>query len=73
MRLISDPKAVFRHYSTYALGFAASIQGAWAALPEHVKTTLPTSISEAVAWVTFLVTAWGLFGKFIDQTPKDAP
>ena len=70
---ISDPKAVWRHYSTIALSFAASIQGVWAALPEHVKNNLPQTISEWVAWVTFLTAMLGLAGKFIDQTPKEAP
>ena len=74
MTLISDPKAALRHYSTIALAFAGSIQGMWAALPEHVKQDLPDTVAKAIAWVTFAVAMAGLGGKFVDQsTPKDAP
>lgn len=73
MKLISDPKAALSHYSTIALTFAGSVQGMWAALPDHIKADLPDTFAKAIAWVTFFVAMAGLGGKFIEQKPKDAP
>lgn len=73
MNFISNPKRVWRHYSTIALSFAASLQGMWAVLPAMVRDDLPDTVGKAIAWVTFAVALLGLGGKFIDQTPKDTP
>ena len=71
MKLISNVKAAWTHYSTIALGIAASIQGTWAALPEFIKSGLPEVFEQGVSWVTFAVAILGMIGKFIDQTPKE--
>jgi len=73
MKLIKNTRAVLHHYSTIALGMAGSLQGGWASLPIDLKNNLPASVGQAVAWITFAVAVAGLGGKFVDQTPKDAP
>ena len=73
MKLISKPRSVLKHYSTIALGMAGGLQGVWAGLPDSIKSDLPASVGQAVAWITLAVAVLGLGGKFIDQTPKDAP
>lgn len=73
MRLVEDARACWRHYSTQALGMAASLQGVWLGIPDSIKADLPKSVGEAVAWITFVVALLGLGGKFVDQTPKDKP
>lgn len=71
MKLVANVKAVWRHYSTIALGMAGGLQGVWASLPDSVHDNLPKSVGSAVAWITFAVAVLGLGGKFIDQTPKE--
>lgn len=73
MNFIDNPKAALKHYSTIALAFASFLQGAWLAMPEGMKASFPAPVNEAVSWITFGIVMAGLFGKFIDQTPKDAP
>jgi hypothetical protein len=73
MQLVPNTRAVWHHYSTIALGMAGGLQGVWASLPDNLKSNLPESVGQAVAWVTFAVAVAGLGGKFVDQTPKDAP
>ena len=72
MKIVSNARAVWRHYSTIALGMAGGLQGVWAGLPDSVKADLPTSVGQAVAWTTLAVAVLGLGGKFVDQTPKGA-
>lgn len=71
MKLISNVKAAWTHYSTIALGVAASIQGTWAALPDFFKLGLPALFEQGISWVTFSVAILGMVGKFIDQSPKE--
>ena len=71
MKLIDNKFAALKHYSTIALGMAGGLQGVWAGLPDSIKTDLPKSVGQAVAWVTLAVAVLGLGGKFIDQTPKE--
>ena len=73
MKLIDNAKAAWRHYSTIALGILTGLGGAWASIPDSVKAALPGWVSQAVAWAIVAVAVFGLGGKFVDQTPKDAP
>lgn len=74
MKLISNPAAAWKHYSTIALTTAGSLQGLWAGMPESIKQDLPDTVGKAVAWITFVVALLGLGGKFVDQSsPKDSP
>ena len=70
MNFIDNPKAAIRHYSTIALAFATFLQGAWLAMPDAMKASFPAPVNEAVSWLTFGIVMAGLFGKFIDQTPR---
>lgn len=70
MNLIENPQAAIRHYSTLALAFATFLQGAWLAMPDSMKASFPAPVNEAVSWLTFGIVMAGLFGKFIDQTPR---
>ena len=73
MKLIDNARAAWKHYSTIALTAASGLQGAWLSIPDAIKENLPVTVAQAVAWITFVVAVLGLGGKFIDQTPKDAP
>ena len=73
MKLVDNAKQVWRHYSTIALTMAGGLQGAWVGMPDSIKADLPDTVGKAVAWITFAIAIFGLGGKFIDQTPKDAP
>ena len=70
MNFIANPKAAIRHYSTLALAFATFLQGAWLAMPDSMKASFPAQVTDAVSWLTFGIVMAGLFGKFIDQTPR---
>jgi hypothetical protein len=71
MRLIDDVRGALTHYSTKALALGAAIPGVWAAIPDDLKAALPPTAIHWVANITGIVCAFGLAGKFIDQTPKD--
>ena len=73
MNFIDNPQAAIKHYSTVALAFATFLQGAWLAMPEGMKASFPAQVTDAVSWLTFGIVMAGLFGKFIDQTPRAAP
>lgn len=73
MKIVENARAVWRHYSTIALSFASGLQGVWLGIPDSIKSDLPHAVGQAVAWITLAVALLGLGGKFIDQTPKDAP
>ena len=70
MNFIDNPQTAIRHYSTLALAFATFLQGAWLAMPDGMKASFPAPVNEAVSWLTFGIVIAGLFGKFIDQTPR---
>lgn len=70
MKFIADLKGAWTHYSTRALAFAASIQATWITIPAEVKASFPAAVNETVAWCVFIVVVAGLFGKFVDQSPK---
>lgn len=70
MKIVDNAKQVWHHYSTIAMGVAGGLQGVWAAMPDNLKSELPKSVGQAVAWITLGVLVLGLGGKFVDQTPK---
>jgi hypothetical protein len=73
VKLIDDCRGPWRHYSTQALAFVASVGVTWHSLPDWVTSQLPGWVAKVVAWGMTLVAVGGLFGKFVSQTPKDAP
>ena len=70
MNFIDNPQAALRHYSTIALGMASSVLASWLAIPDAIKAGFPPQVASWIQWVTFIVVMAGLFGKFIDQTPR---
>lgn len=72
MKIVDNAKACWKHYSTIALAMAGSLQGAWLAIPDTIKSDLPPTVGHVVAWIVFGVAVGGLGGKFVDQT-KDKP
>jgi hypothetical protein len=73
VKLVKDKRNRLRHYSTMALALAGSLQGAWAVFPEDLKAGLGPDAVSWVAKATAIILLLGLLGKFIDQSPKDAP
>lgn len=73
MKFVDDCRGAWRHYSTQALAFVASVGMTWHSLPDWVTTQLPDWVPKTVAWGMTIVALAGLGGKFIDQSPKDKP
>jgi hypothetical protein len=73
MKFIDNARDVWTHYSTIALTAASGLQGAWISIPDAIKTGLPELVGHAVSWIVFAIAMLGLFGKFVKQTPTDAP
>lgn len=79
MQLIDNAKAVWKHYSTWALTTVAGVGGTWVAIPEEIKSNLPHWVAQGVSWTVFFAGLFGLAGKFspqkslTDDKPKDAP
>lgn len=71
MKIISDARSIWKHYSTQALVLVGSLQGTWAALPDGVRDSLPKNVGVAIAWITLVVAVLGIGGKLVDQTPKE--
>lgn len=71
MKFVDNAKQVWHHYSTIAMGMAGGLQGAWATVPDSIKSDLPSTVGKAVAWITLGVLLLGLGGKFIAQPPSD--
>lgn len=72
MKMVNNPKDVWRHYSTVALAVVAGVQGIWALMPEKFIAAYPAWVTPAVAYATGALAVLGLFGKFIKQDlPSD--
>jgi hypothetical protein len=73
MKLIKNPKRIWRHFSTWAMTTAGGLQAVWLAIPQSMRDDLPKRAGEVVAWITLLIAVWGIGGKVVDQTPKEPP
>lgn len=76
MKLVSDCKTVWKHYSSASLLVSMAMVAAWNFFPADLKAHLPPWLLERGAPLLLGVLALGFVGKFIDQTPlagKDAP
>ena len=58
MKLIDDCKGAWRHYSTQALAFIATLGGTWHSLPDWVKEQLPGWAGQVVAWIDQTILAF---------------
>lgn len=70
-KFLENVKARWKHFSSIALATGASIQGAWVAFPDDLKTELGTGTAAFVSKLTAIILLWGFVGKFIDQPPKE--
>lgn len=74
-RMVPDIGAVWKHYSTVALGLAGGLQAMWTGLPEDLKARMPEWVTTAVGVLTTFIVVLGLIGKFINQSyaaPKES-
>ena len=72
MKFVDNIRGIWRHYSTIALTAAGGLQGAWVSIPEPIKANLPTTVGQAVSWISIAIVVLGLFGKFVKQ-PEVTP
>lgn len=79
MKLITNWRAALGHYSTVALAVVSALQGFLVTLPESILErafqihTFGFTLGQVLVALTVISGLLGLIGKFIDQTPKDAP
>lgn len=64
MKLIDNWKRAHRMLSVQAMGLAAAIQGAWPAIPEDLKASIPPAM---VHWVSVALLAAGIAGRMVQQ------
>lgn len=78
MRMIDNPKQIWKHFSTWAMTAAGSLQAVWLGIPDELRANLPPYAGQVVAWITLVIAIWGIGGKVVNQqitgqTPKEAP
>ena len=66
MKLIQNWRKSYRMLSVQAMAVATAIQGAWMAMPDDMKASVPP---QAVYWATMGLLAFGIAGRLVDQ-PK---
>ena len=70
MKLIANWKRAHRYLSTQAMLLAGGVQGAWVAIPDDLRNSVPHWIPQGV---TGVLLAAGIVGRVIDQTPPVPP
>ncbi len=68
MRLIDDWKVAWKYASVWCNTIGMAISGAYGALYEQLKETLPP---QYMAGITAAVFVLGIIGRLVSQTPKD--
>ena len=68
MKLIENASKWWRMFSIQAMALAGAIQMAWLAMPEDLKSSIP---SDMVQWVTFTLLILGTVGRLIKQDSVD--
>jgi len=68
MKLIENPRAVFKHYSLIALSTIASATTAYLAMPEKYQALVPYG-DKAVLVGMLIAAVLGTGGKFVQQSP----
>ena len=64
MRLIPNWRRAHRMLSVQSMALAGVIQGAWLAVPDDMKSSLPPHI---VQWVSLILLFAGIAGRLFDQ------
>lgn len=72
MKLVSDCRGVWKHYSSISMMTSMALVAAWNFFPADLKAHLPPWVLERGAPVLLGVLALGFVGKFIDQGPLGA-
>ncbi len=62
--LVGEWKRAWRWFSVQAMAGALALQGAWAALPDDMKSHLPGWLVTVFSMVLLLL---GLFGRLVKQ------
>lgn len=63
-KLVKDWRSSYRWYSQQAAGLQVALAGAWLAIPEDARTSIPTI---AVALAFGIPAILGVVGRVIDQ------
>ena len=64
MTLVENAKNAWRWFSVQAMAVAAVVQGAWIALPEDMKTSVPDNYVRAI---TLALLVLGIAGRLVKQ------
>lgn len=64
MKFVDNVSRLHRTFSVQAMALAAAIQGAWPAIPDDLKATLPHNL---VHYVSIALLVAGIFGRMVDQ------
>lgn len=67
MKLVDDAGKAWRWFSVQAMAWALAIQGAWAAVPDDMKATVPSGL---VQWITMALLLLGIVGRLVKQDDK---
>jgi len=65
MKLVDNAKSAWRWISVQAMTAALALQGAWAALPDDMRSSVPANV---VQWATFVLLALGIGGRLVKQS-----
>jgi hypothetical protein len=67
MKLVDDAKRAWRWISMQAMSAALALSGAWLAIPDDMKASIPPKY---VAAATMALLALGIVGRLVDQGEK---
>jgi hypothetical protein len=68
MKLVPEARRAWRWFSVQAMTLAGSLQGAWLAVPDDLRTKVPGNM---VHVLTVVLLVAGIVGRLVQQTPKD--
>lgn len=67
MKLVPEARRAWKWFSVQSMTLAGSLQGAWLAVPEDLKSKVPGSL---VHWLTIALLVAGVVGRLVQQPPK---
>lgn len=68
--LIPDWRDAWRWFSVQAMTLAVALQGAWLAVPDDLRVTVPPLVAHGI---TIGLLVFGIVGRLIDQPIKVPP
>lgn len=69
-KLVPDWRRSWRWISVQMMTAAGAVQGAWLAVPDDLKTSVPPAL---VQWITLGLLLLGVGGRLVTQAPPPAP